>query len=207
MLSKPFSLARTQAQTALLAVLLTIVIGLTAFGQTELNGSTVAKNTSVNNVVARSAADELAKTVELLEQRIRQLEARLARLDDPVKPASDTAKASEVAEIKKEIAAIQDDAKKNDGLKKFFRDVEVSGIVDGYYSFNNNKADMFTQGRAFDVRHNSFSFCPRLWRPKFSIVLPTAAPQIMSSSARCLGGSCAAPQTSPYRRQICMAFC
>lgn len=157
MLSKLFSLTRTLARTALLAVLLTTVIGLTAFGQTELNGSTVAKSTSVNNVPAKPAADELAKTIELLEQRIRQLEARLARLDDPVKPASDAAKAAEVAEIKKEIAAIQDDAKKNDGLKKFFRDVEVSGIVDGYYSFNNNKVDMFTQGRAFDVRHNAFS--------------------------------------------------
>ena len=42
-------------------------------------------------------------------------------------------------------------------MLKFFRDVEVSGIVDGYYSYNNNKVDMFTQGRAFDVRHNAFS--------------------------------------------------
>ena len=160
MLSKLFSLTRTLARTALVAVLLTAVIAVTTFGQTDqtgLNGSTAARGAAVNSAVARPVADELAKIIEALEERIRQLEARLAKLDgDPVKP-TDVAKATEVAEIKKEIAAIQDDAKKNDGLMKFFRDVEVSGIVDGYYSFNNNKVDMFTQGRAFDVRHNSFS--------------------------------------------------
>jgi Putative beta-barrel porin-2, OmpL-like. bbp2 len=45
----------------------------------------------------------------------------------------------------------------NAGALNFFKDVEVSGIVDGYYSFNNNKVDLFSQGRAFDVRHNAFS--------------------------------------------------
>ncbi len=45
----------------------------------------------------------------------------------------------------------------NAGTLNFFKDVEVSGIVDGYYSFNNNKVDLFSQGRAFDVRHNAFS--------------------------------------------------
>jgi hypothetical protein len=48
-------------------------------------------------------------------------------------------------------------AKKDDGALSFFKDVEVSGIVDGYYGYNSNKVDMFTQGRAFDVRHNAFS--------------------------------------------------
>ena len=45
----------------------------------------------------------------------------------------------------------------NAGALNFFKDVEVSGLVDGYYSFNNNKVDLFSQGRAFDVRHNAFS--------------------------------------------------
>jgi hypothetical protein len=45
----------------------------------------------------------------------------------------------------------------NAGTLNFFKEVEVSGIVDGYYSYNNNKVDLFTQGRAFDVRHNAFS--------------------------------------------------
>ena len=162
MLSNTFSLTCKLARTGLAAVLLTACIGFTALGQTGLNDSgtpndAANKAAAPTKAVAKSAADELAKTVEALEERIRQLEARLAKLsDDPVKPA-DVAKATEVAEIKKEIVAIQDDAKKNGGLMKFFRDVEVSGIVDGYYSFNNNKVDMFTQGRAFDVRHNAFS--------------------------------------------------
>jgi polyhydroxyalkanoate synthesis regulator phasin len=102
---------------------------------------------------------ELVKLIEALEERIRQLEAKLApaSASATANPAKAPATTEEVAEVKKEVAAIQDDAKKNEGALKFLRDVEVSGIVDGYYSYNNNKVDMFTQGRAFDVRHNAFS--------------------------------------------------
>lgn len=106
---------------------------------------------------------EMVKVVEALEERIRQLESKLAKMESASTPDATVAgpptpvKAEEVAEVKKEVAAIQEEAKKNEGVLKFFRDVEVSGIVDGYYSYNNNKVDMFTQGRAFDVRHNAFS--------------------------------------------------
>jgi hypothetical protein len=105
---------------------------------------------------------DMVKLVSALEERVRQLEAKLAKVEaaqtaDVAGPVKTVTKADEVTEIKKEIAAIQEEAKKNEGALKFFRDVEFSGIVDGYYSFNNNKVDMFTQGRAFDVRHNAFS--------------------------------------------------
>jgi hypothetical protein len=105
---------------------------------------------------------DMLKLVDALEQRVRQLEARLAMVEatqtaDVAGTVKTVVKADEVAEIKKEAVAIQEEAKKNEGVLKFFRDIEVSGIVDGYYSFNNNKVDMFTQGRAFDVRHNAFS--------------------------------------------------
>lgn len=162
---KTYLLTRNLAKPVLSFALLSVVIAATALGQTAspgLNDSATtsdatAKSIATNKAVSKTTADELAKTIELLEERIRQLETRLAKLgNDPVK-STDVAKVTEVAEIKKEIVAIQDTAKKNDGLMKFFRDVEVSGIVDGYYSFNNNKVDMFTQGRAFDVRHNAFS--------------------------------------------------
>jgi hypothetical protein len=105
---------------------------------------------------------DILKLVDALEDRIRQLEEKLAKVEatrtaDETGAVKTVEKTDEVAEIKKEIAAVQEEAKKNDGALKFFRDVEVSGVVDGYYSFNNNKVDMFTQGRAFDVRHNAFS--------------------------------------------------
>ncbi|MGH9938371.1 MAG: porin, partial [Blastocatellia bacterium] len=109
--------------------------------------------------------DEVVKLVEALEERVRQLEAKMAKMDaaaaggtgagDAVKTAVETPPSAE------DVADIQngggEEAKKNEGALKFFRDVEVGGIVDGYYSYNNNKVDMFTQGRAFDVRHNAFS--------------------------------------------------
>lgn len=106
--------------------------------------------------------DDMLKLVGALEERVRQLEAKLAKAEatqtaDVAGSVKTVTKADEVAEIKKEVAAIQEEARKNEGALKFFRDVEVSGVVDGYYGFNNNKVDMFTQGRAFDVRHNAFS--------------------------------------------------
>ena len=114
---------------------------------------------------------ELARTIGALEERIKQLEAKLAKSEGEAAPNSAPAgaaakpapvaaptKADEVAEIKKEVVAIQEDAKKNSGFVGFFRDVEVSGLVDGYYSYNFNHPDGgINTGRAFDVRDNSFS--------------------------------------------------
>jgi Putative beta-barrel porin-2, OmpL-like. bbp2 len=127
-------------------------------------GDEKATSTKIDGKVEGKDYGEMSKLIEALEERVRQLEAKLAKMEAPqttdvaaVNAAKTTAKADEVAEIKKEVAAIQEEAKKNEGSLRFFRDVEVSGVVDGYYSFNNNKVDMFTQGRAFDVRHNAFS--------------------------------------------------
>ncbi|MDX2032969.1 MAG: porin [Blastocatellia bacterium] len=112
---------------------------------------------------------EVAKVVEALEERIRLLEEKLVRLTEEkaaprpaVAAVAPTTAApalpDDVADIKKEIATIKEEVKKDQSsFSNFFRNVEVSGLVDGYYSYNNNKVDMFTQGRAFDVRHNAFS--------------------------------------------------
>nr|MDQ3014199.1 hypothetical protein [Acidobacteriota bacterium] len=115
---------------------------------------------------SKTSPAEMAKIVEALEERVRQLEEKLAKAN-PSSPAAAVAMPLKPTEIEAAakagtVTAVQDDAKKeemkkNDGVLKFFRDMEVSGIVDGYYSYNNNKVDMFTQGRAFDVRHNAFS--------------------------------------------------
>jgi hypothetical protein len=106
---------------------------------------------------------ELEKTINALEDRLRQLEEKLAKVT-----AAETSKAAATVstpeavvaaqdDLKKEVATIKEEIKKNDGFLGFLKDIEVSGVVDGYYSYNNNKVDMFTQGRAFDVRHNAFS--------------------------------------------------
>src|SRR5262245_7436166 len=131
-------------------------------------GNEKAASSKADGKVEAKDYGEMSKLIEAWEERVRQLEAKLAKVEatqttdvaaaGAVKTTAPAAeKADDVAEIKKEVAAIQEEAKKNDGVLKFFRDVEVSGVVDGYYSYNNNKVDMFTQGRAFDVRHNAFS--------------------------------------------------
>lgn len=124
----------------------------------------VRKETSESKSESKAAKDisaETAKVIESLEARIRLLEEKLTQLangsakDDPAK---NTVKPEEVAEIKKEVTAIQEEAKKNAGFVNFFRDVEVSGLVDGYYGYNLNHPDRnFNLGRNFDFRHNSFN--------------------------------------------------
>lgn len=108
---------------------------------------------------------EMIKLISALEDRIRLLEEKLAAANKPAAATATTTTAGTATvatpvvqdDIKKEVATLKEEVKKQEGVLGFLRDVEVSGIVDGYYSYNNNKVNMFTQGRAFDVRHNAFS--------------------------------------------------
>jgi Putative beta-barrel porin-2, OmpL-like. bbp2 len=102
---------------------------------------------------------EMLKLITALEDRILLLEERLAAKAAAVTAATKSTIPVPVVQddIKKEVATLKEEVKKQEGMLGFLRDVEVSGIVDGYYSYNNNKIDMSTQGRAFDVRHNAFS--------------------------------------------------
>jgi Putative beta-barrel porin-2, OmpL-like. bbp2 len=155
-----------------IALALTISLSDIAFAR-ELNDKAAAdsekeakkKETTGNKSDARANPAETAKVIEALEERIRVLEEKLARLSGQA-PAltaktgndikSSEVKADAIDEIRKEVQDMKEEAKKSESFTNFFRSVEVSGVVDGYYSFNNNEVDMFT-GRAFDVRHNAFS--------------------------------------------------
>jgi hypothetical protein len=132
-----------------------------AKAEKESNKKGTTENKTENKTDAGTNSAEMAKMVEALEERIKLLEERLAKLTvgSAAAPAkvNDDIKAETVAEIKKEVQEMKEEVKKNEGFSNFFRSVEVSGIVDGYYSYNNNQIDMFTQGRAFDVRHNALS--------------------------------------------------
>jgi len=116
---------------------------------------------------ARPTDAEMVRLITELESRIQQLEQRLAtlsagaaepthiiRVEQGPAPAQ---VASPTEKIEKEVADLKEEAKQNGQFLKFLKDVQVTGVVDGYYSYNTNQVDMFTQGRAFDVRHNSLS--------------------------------------------------
>jgi Putative beta-barrel porin-2, OmpL-like. bbp2 len=156
-----------------LALALTISLSDIAFAR-ELNDKTAVnseketkkREATENKTDARTNPAETAKMIEALEERIRLLEEKLARLSggapaltaktgDEIK--SSEVKADAIDEIRKEVQDMKEESKKNESFSNFFRSVELSGVVDGYYSYNNNEVDMFTQGRAFDVRHNAFS--------------------------------------------------
>ena len=126
---------------------------------------TVASEEGAKKDAAPSKTAETAKNIEALEERIRLLEEKLAKLGEASVTASkasavttNTASATiPAATLPKPEVSVQEPKKDDNPVLGFFKDVELSGIVDGYYSYNNNKVDMFTQGRAFDVRHNAFS--------------------------------------------------
>ena len=116
---------------------------------------------------------ELLRIVTALEERVKELEARLAvaasaGTSTAVTPAnaprdatagsSSAVQGGDVAELKKELESLKEEQKKNNGFLGFFRDVEVSGLVDGYYSYNFNRPDGgINNARAFDAYDNSFS--------------------------------------------------
>jgi len=141
-------------------------VGLNAAATDKEAGKKAAsENKAGNKSEAKTNPAEVAKMIEALEERVRQLEAKLAKMEAarPTDVAAagvvnTAAKADEVAEIKKEVAVIQEENKKNAGFLNFFRDVEMSGQVDGYYGYNFNHPDRnFNTGRNFDFNHNSFS--------------------------------------------------
>jgi hypothetical protein len=153
------------ATTFTLALLLALAPAGSAFAGVNDEESKAAKKDSPDRKTDAKTPNppnpvEMAKLIEALEERIRLLEEKLAKSTALAAPATTAgaARTDDVATIKKEIEAIKDEVKKDqDSFSNFFRNVEMSGVVDGYYSYNNNKVDMFTQGRAFDVRHNAFS--------------------------------------------------
>lgn len=187
MLSKLSSCSAGFRQTAYNLVLFSIIVMLTSFGaavfaqdsdSAKLRAEGGAKsarggiredapaNKAETSAGAQPDAAETAKLLAALEERIRQLEEKLAKLSgDAANPpvaaagkADDVVNPTVIAELKKEVATIQEEAKKNANFLDFFRAVEVSGSVDGYYGYNFNHPDRnFNVGRNFDFNHNSFS--------------------------------------------------
>jgi hypothetical protein len=108
---------------------------------------------------ATPEAAEMAKTITLLEERLRLLEEKLAKMNEAAAKTNTPVPPQQIAEVKKEVVALQEEAKKNESTLSFFRNVELSGVIDAYYLYNGNKPDpgVGTTGRAFDVSHNNFS--------------------------------------------------
>ena len=144
-------------------LMLTVLVmaGITSYAQVSPSSTTeVGRSVGVGNAGTKTATltdAEMARLVTALEERIRLLESRIAAMTGGATATAPAAAPAAIEKLEKEVTVLQEEAKQTNQFVKFLKDVEVTGIVDGYYSFNNNQVDMFTQGRAFDVRHNSFS--------------------------------------------------
>ncbi|HKV39256.1 MAG TPA: porin, partial [Blastocatellia bacterium] len=88
--------------------------------------------------------------------RVEELESKV------VKASADTTESvKEVKEVKADVATIQDAKKEEDKaispIMAFLKATEISGFVDGYYSYSFNRPDGDLQLRNFDTKHNQFS--------------------------------------------------
>ena len=161
------------ASTSLLALVL--LGGQAAAAQQQQASATVAGPSSLtkgsvetveSNTAAPNPAADASETAELrrliaeLEERLAKVEARKGASEAPG-PAGQESAPKEV--VVAEVANNAPDAKPTapaweDGFRRFFKEVEVSGFVDGYYGYNFNKpAGRTTQLRSFETRNNEFA--------------------------------------------------
>jgi hypothetical protein len=110
-------------------------------------------------VTSDTETAELRRRVQELEERLAKLEARKSEESAATSDASVAADAPVPAAAETTTPVKPADAKPQDeGFLDFFRKVEVSGFVDGYYSYNFNKpAGRTNVLRNFDTKNNQFA--------------------------------------------------
>jgi hypothetical protein len=134
--------------------------GKAAAQQSSPAGSdVVAKNETVTAPAPKSAdvsAEEMLSLIKRLEERIKELEAKLGN------GAGSAESGTVIHKVQEEVAKLQEakaEAEKaNSGFLSFFRTTEVSGFVDAYYGYNFNRPPGDTQLRNFDTKYNQFGF-------------------------------------------------
>ncbi len=105
---------------------------------------------------------ELRRRVKELEERLNKLEAEQPPRNAPVSFVKTALPGDATAlPVTNPAPPAQEDDKsrsQDKGVLNFFREVEVSGFIDGYYSYNFNKpAGRVNVLRNFDTRSNQFA--------------------------------------------------
>ena len=112
-----------------------------------------------------SETAELRRRVHELEERLEKLEAQRATTNTAASaenvslPSAKAPGSAETKPAEPDNSKSPDNANQQDsGFLDFFRKVEVSGFIDGYYSYNFNKPSGRTNVlRNFDTRNNEFA--------------------------------------------------
>ncbi|MDQ3667863.1 MAG: porin [Acidobacteriota bacterium] len=115
-----------------------------------LNGATVSAQ--------QPQSTETAETVEL-RSRIRLLEERLEKLEvEKEKNSTNSIAGAAPATNGTATPETQRTPPKHNGVLDFFKEIEVSGFIDGYYGYSFNKpSGRVNLLRNFDTRHNQFA--------------------------------------------------
>jgi hypothetical protein len=125
--------------------------------QSSPPGPDVARNGSSTKTSEATNLDEVLATIKRLEDRVKELEAALAKKDTETSESAKLVKAvqDDVTKLREEKAG---EAKTDGGFLSFFRSTELSGFVDAYYGYNFNRPIGDAQLRNFDTKHNQFGF-------------------------------------------------
>src|SRR5947209_14221978 len=139
--------------------------------QTGAQPATTAQSQRATATIERPAraagevtTEEMMQVIRRLEDRVKELEAKLANPETasassapPVKAAAETRARVSDDKAKPDEAKAQEE-KENAGIMSFFRKTEISGFVDAYYGYNFNRpAGDTAQLRNFDTKHNQFA--------------------------------------------------
>lgn len=114
---------------------------------------TIARADSSKPANETVSMETMLLTIKKLEERVKELEAKLGKAGDDTTETEKALKA-----VQQDITTIQEEHKKNKGFLSFFQGTEISGFVDAYYGYNFNRPGVDTQLRNFDTVHNQFSF-------------------------------------------------
>jgi hypothetical protein len=132
-----------------------------AFNPSDSSGSTRNGSSRTSEGNETASPDSLLLTIKRLEERVKELENRIANTGKPGLPASSTTLASAAPAALPAVSFKQDqkpDLEKKNGLPGFFHSTEISGFVDAYFGYNFNRPAADAQLRNFDTKHNQFAF-------------------------------------------------
>ena len=100
--------------------------------------------------------EEMFATIKRLEDRVKELEAKVAQASPDSAESLKAVKAVQQDLVKIQEQKAEED-KKNAGFLSFFRDTELSGFVDAYFGYNFNHPGVDNQLRNFDTKSSQFS--------------------------------------------------
>lgn len=148
---------------ALMMLMTTTTAGAARAGGQQAASSTIDSPSSsrAGGENETASSESLLLTIKRLEERVKELENRIATTGRPESAAPSATLALAAPAVLPTGLLKQNqkpDLEKKNGPSGFFQSTEISGFVDAYYGYNFNRPASDAQLRNFDTKHNQFAF-------------------------------------------------